>query len=124
MATAAAGADRFNAAMASEGAAGGGGDLGMTGKEMLDAMRRQALPVHLLSYSVTNACSTVPSAALACSRAARWHSSENSATFFVVILALHSYSPSQSVEKSPHAPSPLRFFEPVNSTCHGQTFEG
>ena len=44
MATAAAGADRFNAAMASEGAAaGGGGDLGMTGKEMLDAMRNVVL---------------------------------------------------------------------------------
>ena len=39
MATAAAGADRFNAAMASEGAAGGGGDLGMTGKEMLDEIQ-------------------------------------------------------------------------------------
>ena len=40
MATAAAGADRFNAAMASEGAAGGGGgDLGMAGKEMLDEIQ-------------------------------------------------------------------------------------
>ena len=56
MATAAAGADRFNAAMASEGAAGGGGDLGMTGKEMLDAMRRQALSVHLFALVLGHEC--------------------------------------------------------------------